>query len=300
PDDAALKSAFAPVMLAELTHRVSKPLVAAQSALLDEHYKAQAFARDINLFYLNDQLRERIEYNGTHWTVHNTDIAWTKQELEGMLHSHPECFSPNVILRGVFQETILPNVAFIGGGAEVAYWAQLKPVFDHFGVFYPAVLLRQSVMFVTPEARRVMEAAALTVQQIFADAEELIKQYIDTNTTKDYDVTAELKALQELMSQLSQRATALDATLEKAVAAKEKKMVRLLEALGQKMYRAEKKKAEIYIARIYKIKELLFPQKGLQERVDNFMEFYLDYGPGFVETIVQRAHPYGSEVLIAY
>src|SRR5690606_29852213 len=102
----------------------------------------------INLFYLKDDIRERIERDAERWTVLNTDITWNKEGLLAELHAHPERFSPNVMLRPLYQETILPNVAFIGGGAEVAYWLQLKSLFDHHGVYYPAILLRQSVMWI--------------------------------------------------------------------------------------------------------------------------------------------------------
>ena len=148
PDDAEFKKSFVPVMEDELLNKASYPIITSQIKKLGEHYKIQAHPREINLFYLADQLRERIERNGEKWVVLNTAIEWTKNELLKELNEHPERFSPNVMLRGLYQETILPNAVFIGGGAEVAYWLQLKPLFEHYKVFYPAVHLRQSVMWV--------------------------------------------------------------------------------------------------------------------------------------------------------
>src|SRR4030095_581379 len=104
-------------------------------------YKVQANPREINLFYLESDLRERIERSekDNTWTVVNTDKQFTQKELLDLLNQHPERFSPNVILRGLYQETILPNIAFIGGGGELAYWLQLKGLFDHYKVPYPVL-----------------------------------------------------------------------------------------------------------------------------------------------------------------
>src|SRR5690606_34380866 len=141
PDEAALKQAFIPVMQADLLEHPAERLVNGAIARLGAaHYKAQAHPRTINLFYLKDDLRERIERKGARWEVLHTDIAWGQESLLAELHAHPERFSPNVMLRPLYQETILPNVSFIGGGAEVAYWLQLRELFVEHGVFYPVVL----------------------------------------------------------------------------------------------------------------------------------------------------------------
>src|SRR5699024_7990913 len=110
-------------------------------------YHAQANPRDINLFYLKDQLRERIIREGQNWRVLNTSLSFSKKQITEELNTHPERFSPNVILRGILQESILPNVAFIGGGGELAYWLELKDLFYHFEVPFPLLLLRHSVLW---------------------------------------------------------------------------------------------------------------------------------------------------------
>ena len=122
PDDASLKETFIDVMKDDLLHHTANHIVSKQIAQLSEHYKIQAHPRAINLFYLKDQQRERIEKINGKWIVLNTNIQWQEEQLLEELKDHSERFSPNVILRGLFQESILPNVAFIGGGSEVAYW----------------------------------------------------------------------------------------------------------------------------------------------------------------------------------
>jgi uncharacterized protein YllA (UPF0747 family) len=119
-------------------------LVQKTNAILNQHYEAQAHVRDINLFYLKDAIRERIERAGEEFTICNTDIKFTSEEIRNELKQHPERFSPNVILRGIYQESILPNIAFIGGGGEIAYWLQFKELFEHYKVAYPILVLRNS------------------------------------------------------------------------------------------------------------------------------------------------------------
>ena len=137
PDNAALKSRMIDVFTDDLLQQQPSSIVSSTSAKLSEIYKVQANPREINLFYLKDNIRERIEVKSDKYEVLNTAISFSKDELLAELNDHPERFSPNVILRGLFQETILPNIVFIGGGGELAYWLQLKELFAHYKVSYP-------------------------------------------------------------------------------------------------------------------------------------------------------------------
>ncbi|MBL7713654.1 MAG: bacillithiol biosynthesis cysteine-adding enzyme BshC [Chitinophagaceae bacterium] len=298
PDDAALKRSFIPVMKDELLHHNAQAIVAAQSEKLSRPYKAQAFPRPINLFYLKDGIRERIERSGTEWQVLNTDIVFTEPALLAELEQHPERFSPNVILRGLFQETILPDVAFIGGGAELAYWLQLKPLFGHFSVFYPAVFLRQSVQIVTPVARELMHKLGLAGAAVFQPAEDLIKKHLLEKKGASWSLSAEQEELKALLQQLTQKAAAIDPTLEKSGAAAVARIGKQLASMEQKMYRAEKKKEDVYVQRVKHLKQELFPNGGLQERVENFMPYYAQYGFTIFDTIKEAIRPFSNTFLV--
>jgi bacillithiol synthase len=137
-DAPLLKQQMSAVFEDELLHHNSSKLVAQTAKQLEQHYKIQAGGREINLFYLDEDLRERIEVSNTGYSVANTTITFTKEKMLAELQQHPERFSPNVILRGLYQETILPNIAFIGGGGELAYWLELKAVFEHYQVPFPS------------------------------------------------------------------------------------------------------------------------------------------------------------------
>jgi len=298
PDDAAFKKEILQVLEDDLLNHTANPIVTKQAEKLAENYKSQAYPRDINIFYLHNQLRERIEREGDKWVVLNTDISWTKDALLKELHAHPERFSPNVILRGVFQEIILPDVAFIGGGAEVAYWLQLKELFAHYKVFYPVVLARQSVLLVEPDATRLMKQTNLSVEDVFKPLEQLTKEYIATHSEGNWQTEEERKGFEALMRQLKDKAISLDPTLEASAEAALAKMHKQLTVLEQKMLRAEKRNHDTELKRIQKLKAMLFPNGGLQERVENFISYYPQYGHGFIELLVKEVDMLKSEFLV--
>ena len=298
PDDALLKKAFIPVIEDELLNRRSYPIINEQIEKLGAHYKIQANPRPLNLFYLADQLRERIEVSADKWIVVNTDIEWNKDQLLSELHDHPERFSPNVMLRGLFQETILPNVAFIGGGAEVAYWLQLKTLFGHYGVFYPSILLRQSVLWISPKLASLRNQLAISIEDMFMPEDELVKEYISRHSGTEWQTNQEMIALEHIFAGISQKATNLDATLTSAVDAALTKMRYQLQVVEKKMLRAEKRKMEVHVRRIEKLRSSLFPGNSLQERTENFAEYFLEYGPDFFDVLKEGIQPLRSEFMV--
>ncbi len=298
PDEASLKRAFIPLMQDELLNSVPFAIVNKQTEQLSHNYKVQAHPRPVNLFYLADNLRERIERHGEEWMVVNSDKKWNQQQLIDELNEHPERFSPNVILRGLFQETILPNVAFIGGGAEVAYWMQFKLMFEHYKVFLPCVLLRQSIQVIDPASSALRKQLELNVTDVFKLETELIKKQVAKYVGTEWQITGEAKELEKLFETLKAKATAVDPTLKASSEAALTKMKYQLRVLEQKMFRAEKRKIKVHTDRIKRMKKLLFPNNLLQERVDNFMEHYLDMGPAFFDTILDGIKPLTLEFLV--
>ncbi len=298
PDEPALKASFIPVMEDELRHQAANPIITKQIDALGEHYKIQAHPREINLFYLKDQIRERIVKEGDKWSVLNTDLQFTESEILAELKQHPERFSPNVMLRGLYQETILPNVAFIGGGAEVAYWLQLNSLFEHYKVFYPVILLRQSVLWINETAAKLRKQAEVSIAEIFLSEADLEREYMVRHRGTSWQTKEETTVIEEMLRTLKQKALAVDATLGPATDAALTRMKHQLTNLEKKMLRAEKKKAETQIARIERLKKALFPAGSLQERVENFSEYYLEYGPQFFDTIKSAIKPLTFEFLI--
>ena len=299
PDDADLKRSFIPVMKDDLLYQTVHGLVTKRIEQLEAAgYKSQAHPRGINLFYLKDAIRERIERNGSEWTVVNTDIRWGEAELLAELDANPERFSPNVILRGLFQETILPDVAFIGGGSEVAYWMELKPAFEQYHVFYPAILLRQSVLWMTPVQEQMRRQLDLSVFDIFKQEGTIIKEMLLNTGNDQWQTNEESAAIETILNSLREKAASLDPTLKASAEAALTKMRYQLQVLEKKMLRAEKRKMDVQLARISKMKASIFPNGGLQERVENFAGYFLEYGYGFFDVLKDAMQPLSNQFLV--
>lgn len=298
PDDAALKRAFVPIMEQELTRQQAMPTVLETSSQLAARYKVQASPRQINLFYLENNLRERIEHNAARWHVLNTPIVWDKAAMLRELHDHPERFSPNVILRPLFQETILPNVAFIGGGAEVAYWLQLLDLFDHHQVFFPSIHLRQSLLIANARQRQQRLRLRLTAEALFADEAALMRHLLLAHGHTDWQTGEEALQIEQAMNALREKAARIDPTLRAAADAALAKMQRQRAVLQQKMQRAEKRKLDTEARQALRLRNELFPNGKLQERTESFMPFYLEHGPAFFDQVLKHMQPMRHQFLL--
>jgi len=298
PAATELKRLFLPVLQQELFDPVSDKIVQTQTAKLNESYAGQAFSRPINLFYLKDDIRERIEQTGDNYHVVHTDIRWDKAGLQEEVENHPERFSPNVILRGLYQETILPNVAFIGGGSEVAYWLQLKGIFDHYKVFFPTLVLRQSFLVSDDKSNILQQKIGLTDEEMFQPTEQLVQYFVKQHASNDLELKTLEKEMQTVFDQIKDRATKIDGTLRASADAALTKMKYQMHVMEKKMLRAEKRNMADQISQIYKLKNKLFPNNSLQERYDTFMPFYLEKGSQFFDDLLEATLPYGDQFVI--
>lgn len=298
-DDKRLKRCYQPVMADELRHRKAETLVKATSALLNEHYPTQAFARPVNLFYLKDNIRERIEKEDDGWKVLHSNISWPDDDaILAELKAHPEHFSPNVILRGPYQESILPDVAFIGGGSEVAYWMQLKDVYDHYGIFFPALILRQSALWMPKSALDLQHKLKLSDEDLFLSLIQLEKNQVLAISEKELNLHQESGQLEAILEQIKHKAGNIDPTLNSAAEGIKAKINHLTGRLEKKMIRAEKRHYADRMRQINRLKTLLFPDNHLQERHDCFLELYLQFGEQFTEIQYEHTLPFGDQFLL--
>ena len=285
-DKPELKRLFAPVIAKELQEQFSFKAVASTANKLSEYYKVQASGREINLFYLTADKRERIEFENSKYKVAGLQLEWTLDEILKELDEHPERFSPNVILRGAYQETILPNIAFIGGGGELAYWLELKEVFKEADVPYPVLLLRNSFLLVDKKTDDKIAGMQFSSTDFFKDEPDLMKAFTQQHSSNKIDLNIEFSEAENLYATISGFASKIDSTLTQHIEALKTKALKNLTELEKKMLRAEKKKFVIEQAQIQKIKALLFPNNSLQERIENVAGFYAVYGKEFLDNIL--------------
>jgi bacillithiol biosynthesis cysteine-adding enzyme BshC len=297
--DKRLKQTFVQQLKADIFQNTNHKLVSETNSELEKlYYKTQVNPREINCFYLADTKRERIVKTEQGFEVLNTSIIFSKAELEKEIENNPEKFSPNVVLRPLFQEHILPNLAYIGGAGELAYWLQYKRMFNAAAISFPVLVLRNSVMVVEESTNSKIEKLGLSPKEFFAPEEKLVNDFIAANSSADTALTDEQQQMKELFSSIKAKATKVDSTLEASIEAELQKQLKVIEQLESRIVRAEKKKHEIAINQLKTIREKLFPSNSLQERHENITTFYLRYGSGFIQILKDNLHPLDSRFAI--
>lgn len=290
PDHPDVKRSMQAVFKQELLYQSSAAIVNQTSEKLNQHYKVQAHARAINLFYLKDNIRERIIKDGNNYIINNTTLQFSEEELVTELADYPEHFSPNVILRGLMQETLLPNVAFIGGGGEVAYWLQLKDLFNTHKIPFPVLVLRNSFLFVEKRWKKLQEHLALSDNLLFESDLHILDAIIEKEG-KTPSLNGETDKLIMVYEELKKLVSPTDNTLSRHIEALKVKAATGLHHLEKKLLRAERKKRAAAERQIQKLKQELFPQNNLQERVENLSFFYAKWGPKFIQLLYQASLP---------
>ncbi len=289
PDSAQLKSAYHSVVKKELTERFSHQLVNETISSLKDNYKVQTAGREINLFYLIEQNRVRIELDNDIFLVKELGLSFTQTEILQELEQHPERFSANVILRGGFQETVLPNILFIGGGGELAYWMELRKVFNAVGIPYPVLVLRNSFLLMKEVQFQKLLQLGIGLQEIFQNDFDLLNQLVKRESKASWNVSDEINAIKTLYLQIQEKAAGVDATLNEHVLSLEIKSGKKLAELEKKMLRAERNKFEASERQITSIKSDLFPNNSLQERVFNFSDIYSRMSNDFLQLIYEAS-----------
>ncbi|NNC50068.1 MAG: bacillithiol biosynthesis cysteine-adding enzyme BshC [Flaviramulus sp.] len=297
-NEADLKRLFIPFVEEELFNQSSFKAVSRTNELLDDSYNIQVNPREINLFYLKDKLRERIVFEESVYKVLNTDIIFSKSEIKKVLSEHPERFSPNVIMRPLYQEVILPNLCYIGGGGELAYWFQLKQFFDDAKVPFPILLLRNSVLIQTESQQKKLQKLNISNQNLFLKRDAFINNKVREISNIDIDFSPQKELLLNQFKDLYKLAEQTDKSFLGAVKAQEVKQLKGLENLEKRLLKAQKKKLSDHVSRMIEIQNALFPNESLQERNTNFSEFYLEFGVTLIEHLIENLDPLKSEFLV--
>ncbi len=289
PDNAELKKLMLSIFEDDIFLNTPSQIVKKTSEELSKHYKVQAHPREINVFYLKDNIRNRIVEQNGFYSIIDTDIRFTKDEIKKELIQHPERFSPNVILRALYQETILPNIIFVGGGGELAYWLELKDLFQHYKVPYPVLLLRNSFLIIDEKMNLLIKKLELSSTNIFKAEDELLKNIVTKNSTHQLSLERQKQQITSIYKEIKVSATEVDVTLNNHVDALQARILNSLESLEKKILRAEKQKFDSQQRQIKNIKSNLFAGNSLQERVENFMPFYARWGKEFLEILYDNS-----------
>jgi len=286
-----LKGLATDLWLKELKTSFSAIRVAEQNTRLEaKGYPIQVNPREINLFYLEENKRTRITKEGVGaYSLADQSMRWTERELLDEVQTHPERISPNVLLRPLYQETILPNLAYIGGGGELSYWLQLKTTFESANLRFPILLARNSFLLVDQKTVKKCKVLDLDWIHFFKSKDALINFEIRRVSNIDLDFTQAHKLLEDQFIRLRQIASETDKSFEGAVNAQEKKQKKGLQQLEKRLLKAQKRVLSDHVSRIVELYDVIKPLGGYQERIENFSYFYNHLGKTLIEKLVRES-----------
>ncbi len=291
-DAHALKMLFRSAMLKDIFEQPNKGIVDATNSGLEElGYKVQVFCREINFFFLDSGVRNRIEKHGDEFRVVDTNVSFSADGMKKLVEERPEKLSPNVILRPLYQETILPNLAYVGGPAEVIYWLQLNGVFNRAGVSFPILMPRNFGMIMDHEVNRKFSKTGLELKDLFEEKNYLFNHWVLKHAARNLTVGSERAEIGKIFDQLRERASSLDKSLAPFVAAEGQRALNSLEKIERNLIRAEKRLHDDKFRQIEYVKDALFPGEGLQERSENFLTFY-QQDPHFIKKLLDNFDPF--------
>jgi bacillithiol biosynthesis cysteine-adding enzyme BshC len=297
-NNSKLKRSFSKIIEEELFSPKSYGLVSKTIKTFPDGSGAQVNPREINLFYSVDNIRERIIKNGNYFEINNTEIQFTKEEIAIELNKYPERFSPNVILRPLYQELILPNVMYIGGGAEVAYWLELKSMFDYYNVSFPLIQIRNSFVILGEKTLNKIKKSNLDWADLFLKEEVQLKMVLDNDIPFTPQMEAFRVDLEGKTNQLISEVESFDSTIIKSIEGRKAKILKELIQLEKTIFRSVKRKHAEKISMISNIRSEMFPSGVFQERRVNVVDMFRDHGRGFVNKIYEESESFDRTISI--
>lgn len=297
-DHPELKKEITEVFRNELLHQNLFETTQNTVVFLTEKYgKVQVNPREINLFYLSET-RNRIEFRNEKFYIVDTEISFSKEEIIAELENHPEKFSPNALMRPVYQESILPNLVYVGGNAEIMYWLELKAYFESLQLPFPVLVPRNSLLFTEEKTLKRAEKLGLSLNDFFRDFAAVTKGILLENNEIVSLLDESEAALNQQFESISHQAKSTDQSFGSLVDAERTRQLKSFERMRKRLLRAEKIKQNEKLERLESIFLKIHPGKIWQERVFNFSVFYGDFGREWLQNCYEEMNVEASELIV--
>lgn len=287
-NDKELKQEFKSIFRKDIFENTSFKKVNDTIAILSaKNYPTQVNPREINCFYMNGSIRARIEKQNDQFVVLNTPLSFSQTEMEDLIENETEKISPNVVLRPLYQQSILPNIAYVGGPGELSYWLEYKAMFDAYQIDFPILQPRNFVLIVDKIQQQKLAKLQIEIDSIFRSEKEITDQYL---SQKGSTITLddEKSNLESFFNALVNKSISIDKTLEGSVKAEQQKALNSIQAIEAKLNKALKQKSDTEINQIRSVKSKLFPDNIPQERYDNLSMYYSKYGKEFIDALKEQ------------
>lgn len=291
PQQKKVKELLIDIFLNEIENYRDYTSIAVQrSADLEELYHAQVKVKPINLFFSDSTGRHLIEPDENLFKLKNKKRKFTKEELIELIKSTPESFSPNVILRPICQDFLLPTGVYIAGPGEINYFAQVIPFYEIYNVVQPILYPRASVTILEKHISTLISKYDLNINNFFNVDNKLLQNIINSisefNIQEIFAKTAD--EINQSMSQLNSPVASIDKTLLDLIEKSKEKFEQQLMYINQKVNKAQEQKHEVILRQLEKVKNSIFPNNSLQERTINYFYFSNKYGMNFYKWLINE------------
>jgi bacillithiol synthase len=289
-DDHRLKNIFAPVIKKEIESQfVYNSVLETNNSLKKHNFIPKINPRELNLFYLNGDLRQRIIFEKDTFTI--GDKTFNKDQLIQELGNAPERFSPNVLLRPLYQENILPNLIYVGGPSEISYWAQLKNTFSTVDLNFPVLMLRDHFIWMDEKTIKKWLSFGFSIDDLSKKPELLIKLNLEKNSSENLDFNKENELLNQIQFSLLEKSNAIDVSISQSVEASVKLTKNTFDKLQKKFLQAVKRTQDHKVNQIIKISSLIHENGKLKERSESFIPNYIRHSNDYLKKLKKASNP---------
>jgi bacillithiol biosynthesis cysteine-adding enzyme BshC len=296
-------------------HRVAEPMyrsaienaAALNAALLARgaaletagyHQQVKVVPSAVLLFTMKDGARTPIHQLATseaEFVIGHEDGAEkiSRNDLLARIAAAPEQFSPNVLLRPVVQDYLLPTLAYSGGAAEAAYFSQAGAVYEVVLGRVTPIVPRFSATIIEPKTQRLLERYGISLREVLSGPDALRQQLAAHSLPGDLQAAFDVanKSLETNLTAISQKLEKLDRTLVEAAQTAISKMRYQLDRLHTQAARAESQKGEVVGRHAEALSQAIFPGKGLQERGIGGAYFLARYGLDLLHQLHDAIQP---------
>lgn len=287
-----VKKLLIPVFKHELeNYRAHATKLITISAGLDEEYHAQVKIRPINLFVNNENGRYLLDpLENNEFRLKRKKVKFSKDELLQLLESSPEMFSANVILRPVCQDWLFPTAFYVGGPAEISYFAQIVQLYKAFNLATPIAWPRISATIVEKSVQTLSQKFDLTINDYFELKGEIFNKV--ASMISEYDIEGKFEVAENRMANifddLKDYLSEIEKTLGDPVEKNKQRTLQYLVELKGKAEAARLRKHESTMNQLQKSYSMILPNDNLQEREINYFYFANKYGLGFYEYLMEK------------
>ena len=288
PQEIEVKRLLKPIFKKEITDfRLHTEKLVHLSATLEELYHAQVKVKPVNLFLTYDGGRHSIEPVDNEFRLRRKRKSFTYDQLLELLENEPEKFSPNVLLRPICQDFLLPTAFYIGGPSEISYFAQIKPLYEFYDIVQPIIYPRSSATILESTIENILEKHSVQINDLFIDVENVKKKIINSVAESSIDAMFDglTNQVETAFDQLKEKLIDLDKTIADSSNRYRDKIFGSINELKSKAEKAQQKKYEVTLRQIDRAAINLFPNSNLQERELNFVYYANKYGEEFIKKI---------------